>query len=81
MDSIIETRMDTMVLDLNDPRLADYVSCYIAGRNKGKKYLPHTDVFYTSMISLHIPMVDESMEIFLYKMYCAGYDQGYDDGY
>lgn len=69
-----------MPLDANTPELNDYTFvCINSGPSTGR-HLYHEDEFYETLIKLQIVANNEEL-ITLYKLYCEGWNQGYDAGY
>ena len=67
-------------LNVDNPQLNNYVSSYIAGEHKGEKFLLHEDTFYQCLMDL-CAFADTDTLVLMYKIYCAGYDEGYSDAY
>lgn len=68
------------MINLDDPRIAQYVSRYITGPNAGERCLHLRIEFCNALMDLEIIPNDTEL-VNLYLMFCVGYDEGYFDAH
>ena len=70
-----------MLLDANDPELKDYVFTYSKKGEDKQPHFYHDEAFYVCLLELQINIINYTQLVMLYKIFVAGYDEGYHDGY